>query len=315
MSKPSKSLSIVVPFFDESKNFAELYRRLRSLADSFNYKTTFIFVDDGSHDNTLALVKEAAVSDPKVKYLSFSRNFGHQIAISAGIDYAKTDYIAIIDGDLQDPPEVIGQLLQKAEEGYNVVYGIRVKRKEPLYLKFINFLFYRLLQRAVGDLVVPLDAGDFCVMDKKVADVLRSLPERNRYVRGIRAWAGFNQTGVAYEREKRFEGTSKYPFRKRFRLGVDALTSLSQFPIHLCAYLGYAISALGLIGIIYVVILKLTVPDMTVGWASLITSIFFMSGIQLVMLSIVGSYTGRIYIEVQNRPLYILRETSVFEAS
>lgn len=302
-------LSIVVPVFNETAVFPELLRRVTAVLDSVALPSSeVIFVDDGSRDDTLEQVRAAAARDPRVKYLSFSRNFGHQVAVSAGIEHALGRRVVVMDGDLQDPPELIPRLLAKHAEGWEVVYAVRKNRKEGLVLKVCYKLFYRLMDH-VADIDIPLDTGDFCLMDRRVADVLRSMPERNRFVRGIRAWAGFRQTAMPYDRDKRFAGKAKYNLARLLRLALDGITSFSDFPLRLCGYLGFAISALSLAGLVYSVVSKLFFNSTPQGWTSLTIAIFFIGGVQLLMLSVVGHYVARIYTEVRQRPLYVLKES------
>ena len=250
------SFSIVIPVLNESAVFPELCRRVTTVAEKTGRDYEIIFVDDGSSDDTLELIKAISTAGTHVKYLSFSRNFGHQIAVSAGIESASRDAVIVLDGDLQDPPELIPDLLAKWEEGWDVVYAVRQERKEHPLLKLCYFLFYRILQRT-ADIQIPLDAGDFCLMDRKVTDVLKRMPERNRYVRGIRAWAGFRQLALPYERDKRAGGEPKYSLGKLIKLALDGLTAFSQFPLRLCGYLGFTIAFVSLLGLLYSVVSKL----------------------------------------------------------
>jgi len=302
-----RTLSFVLPVFDEEGVCPELCRRLSRVLDGIGYDYELLFVDDGSQDQTLALIKEEALRNPRIKFVSFSRNFGHQVSVSAGLDYARGDAVVVMDGDLQDPPEVVPGLVRKWQEGWDVVYAVRKKRKENFVLRSCYHLFYRFLGR-ISDVPMPPDAGDFCLMDRRVVQVLKAMPERNRYVRGIRAWAGFKQCGVEYERDKRFAGKSKYSFAKLMRLGLDGITAFSQFPLRLCGYLGYAMAFFSLMGLCYTLISKIWIHSTPRGWTSITLAIFFIGGVQLIMLSLVGSYVGRIYTEVQRRPLYVVRE-------
>ena len=308
--KGTKSISVVVPLFNESAVYAEFYRRLTAALDQTGHDYEIILVDDGSSDDTFARIQASAATNPRVRYISFSRNFGHQAAVSAGLDAATYDTIVVMDGDLQDPPEFIAELLSKADEGWDVVYAVRRNRKEHLLFRLCYFLFYRVLQR-IADVQIPADSGDFCVMNRNVADVLRRMPERNRFVRGIRAWAGFRQTGLAYDRDRRFAGRPKYSVGRYIHLAVDGIASFSQFPLRLCGYLGYLIAFLSIIGVVYSIISKMYFGWTPQGWTFTIIAIFFIGGVQLVMLSVVGAYIGRIYTEVQRRPLYVVRESNI----
>lgn len=304
-------LSIVVPVFNETAVFPELLRRITAVLDSLDLPSSeAIFVDDGSRDDTLEQVRSASRNDPRIKYLSFSRNFGHQVAVSAGIEHAMGKRLVIMDGDLQDPPELIPSLLAKHAEGWEVVYAVRKNRKEGFLLKACYKLFYRLMDH-IADIDIPLDTGDFCLMDRRVADVLRSMPERNRFVRGIRAWAGFRQTALPYDRDKRFAGTAKYSIGRLIRLALDGITSFSDFPLKVSGYIGFVIAGLSILGLVYSVLSKLFFNSTPQGWTSLTIAIFFIGGVQLLMLSVVGHYVARIYTEVRQRPLYVLKESKI----
>jgi len=306
-----KKMSLVLAVFNEEAVFPELYRRLLVVLEAMPTDYEIIFVDDGSRDRTLDLIREAAGRNLRIRYLSFSRNFGHQIALSAGIDHAEGDTVVVMDSDLQDPPEIIPQLYQKWLEGCEVVYAVRRRRKEGSFLKLCYYFYYRALKE-ISDVPIPPDAVDFCFMDRKVVRVLQAMTERNRYVRGIRAWVGFRQTGYAYERDKRFSGSSKYSMAKLVKLALDGITSLSHFPLRLSGYLGYGMALISAVGLVYSLASKFWSPATPRGWSSLALAIFFLGGVQLIMLSLVGSYVGRIYTEVQRRPLYIIRESGNF---
>ena len=306
----TNSISVVVPVFNESAVYSELYRRLTEAVDRIGADYEIVFVDDGSTDDTLAQIRSSCTTHPKVRYISFSRNFGHQAAVSAGIEAATNDAVIVMDGDLQDPPEIIPELLKKRDEGWDVVYAVRRNRKEHLLIRLCYFLFYRVLQR-IADIQIPADSGDFCVMDRRVVDVLKRMPERNRYVRGIRAWVGFRQTALPYERDKRYAGEPKYSVAKYIRLAVDGISSFSQFPLRLCGYLGYSIAFLSVTGLFYSIISKMFYGSTPPGWTSTVFPIFFIGGVQLVMLSVVGAYIGRVYTEVQQRPLYVVKESNL----
>lgn len=309
MNSPNKSVSVVVPVFNEREVFPELLRRLRLVLESLGRPYEILFVDDGSSDGTLDLIREAAGLHRGIYYLSFSRNFGHQVAVSAGIENAQGDAVMVIDGDLQDPPELLPELAAKWEEGWEVVYAVRRSRREGWLLRLLYRGFYRIL-RAISEIPIPLDSGDFCLMDRRVVEVLKKMPERNRYVRGIRAWAGFRQTALPFDRDRRAAGEPKYSFAKLWRLAADGITSFSQFPLRLCGYMGYGMAFLSALGLIYSVASKLLNQRTPQGWTSLTLAVFFIGGVQLVMLSVVGAYVGRIYTEVQGRPLYVLKETN-----
>lgn len=272
-----------------------------------------IFVNDGSTDTTAAIIREFIAKDKNVKLIDLSRNFGHQIAISAGMDSASGDAIVIIDADLQDPPEVILQMIEKWKEGYEVVYGKRIKRKGESFFKNITAkLYYRLLKQMTS-VDIPVDTGDFRLIDKKVREVFLTLTEKNRYVRGLISWAGFKQTAVEYVRDERFAGTTKYPLKKMIKFALDGITSFSNKPLKLAIYTGMALSALSFIYLLVVVIQKLFTYTTIIGWASIIAVNLFFNGIILMFLGIIGEYIGRIYEEAKNRPLYVIREKIGFD--
>jgi dolichol-phosphate mannosyltransferase len=270
-----------------------------------------IFVNDGSRDGTWELAKELASKDKTLKLIGFSRNFGHQTAISAGMDYAGGKAVVVIDADLQDPPAVILEMIELWKQGYQVVYGKRTKRKgETLFKKVTAKIFYRALN-ALTDVDIPVDAGDFRLIDRSVCDALKKLPERNRYVRGLVSWVGFRQTAVEYTREERFAGETKYPLRKMLRFASDALTSFSYKPLKMSTWLGGIIAFFSFAFLVFVLIQRVFFPDTVTlsGWASMVAISLFFNGVILVMLGIIGEYVGRIYDEAKGRPLYIIGET------
>jgi dolichol-phosphate mannosyltransferase len=301
-------VSVVVPLFDEEANVLELYRRLVVALDALDVAYELVWVNDGSRDRTAELVDALAADDSRLTVLHLSRNFGHQAAISAGIDHARGRAVVVMDGDLQDPPEVIGQLLETWRAGHDVVYAIRTKRKEPLWKRAGYFVFYRLL-RSVSDLDIPLDAGDFCLMDRKVVAALRSLPERDRFLRGLRTFVGFRQTGVAYERAGRHAGTPKYTFRGLVRLALDGLFGFSGFPLSLVAYLGFASLLLAFALTAWMVI----DPARLAGNGTTLLAILYMGALQLLGLGIVGEYLRRIFAEVKERPTYLIARVTEAE--
>lgn len=306
----SSLISVVVPMYYEEKVVNECYNRLTTVLTTISLSYEIIFVNDGSTDNTLPLLESLARSDSNVKVISFSRNFGHQVAVSAGIDYAKGDAIVIIDADLQDPPELIPDMITLWQQGYNVVYAKRKIRKGETFSKLITAkFFYRLLDK-LSEVKIPLDTGDFRLIDKKVADVLRGLSEHNRFLRGIIAWAGFNQTPILYERHERFAGNTKYPFTKMLKFGLDGIISFSSKPLRLILSFGFLAIFIALILFLYTIISVLS-PNMTTvkGWPSLMITLVFFSGVQLVSIGILGEYIARMYDENKNRPLYIVDKT------
>lgn len=302
--------SVIVPMFNEEEVLGETCRRLRQVMDSSGEAYEIIFINDGSRDKTAEMLRAVCLEDPRMKLIDFSRNFGHQTAITAGMDFAGGQCMVIIDGDLQDPPELIPSMIASWRTGYDIVYGKRTSRQGDSFFKKITAKsFYRIL-RAVTDVDIPVDTGDFRLIDRSVADALKQLPERNRYVRGLMSWVGFKQTAIEFERSERFAGTTKYPLRKMLKLAMDGIMSFSFKPLKIASWLGSIISAGSFLYLISVLIQRLFMPDSAQpGWASLIAATLFLNGITLLILGIMGEYIGRIYDEVKNRPLYILRDT------
>ncbi len=274
--KTRKLLSVVVPVYNEQEVITETYRRLKASLSNLDMDIEYIFINDGSTDNTYLKLKELIVNTD-VKLINFSRNFGHQIAISAGMDYAKGDAVVVIDADLQDPPEIISEMIEKWKEGYEVVYGKRLHREgETLFKKLTAKLFYRVIDN-ITDIKLPVDVGDFRLIDKKVCNSMKSLPERARYVRGLVSWVGFNQTSIEYKREKRFAGKTKYPLRKMIKLATDGIISFSYRPLKLATFLGMTVSALSFIYLIVILLQKFFTNSTVEGWAStMVVSLFLM---------------------------------------
>lgn len=306
--------SIVIPIWNEAETIPELHRRLVALMDSLDGPVEVIFVDDGSRrDNSLALLHALHRQDPRFKVLHFSRNFGHQIAITAGLDYAQGDAVIIMDGDLQDPPEAIPKLIAKWKEGYEVVYAVREKRLGETWFKTATaWFFYRLITR-LTNVDIPLDTGDFRLMDRQVVEVMRGMREQHRFMRGLSAWIGFRQTGVPYVREARFAGETHYPIQKMVKLTINAITSFSYFPLQLATYLGFALALVSLVLILMVILLRLSGAQAFVGQASTLIAVLFLGGVQLLSLGILGEYIGRIHEEVKGRPLYIVADAWGFD--
>lgn len=308
-----KLLSIVVPVYNEQEVIDETFRRLSEVFKDYFMKVEYIFINDGSKDNTYFKLGQIAKNNPEVRIINFARNFGHQIAITAGMDYAKGDAVVIIDADLQDPPEVIKEMVEKWQEGYEVVYGKRLQRDgETLFKKFTAKMFYRFLD-SMTDVKLPVDVGDFRLIDRKVCDAMKCLPERSRYVRGLVSWVGFKQTSVEYKREKRFAGETKYPLKKMIKLAGDGIFSFSYKPLKLATFTGMIISAFSFIYLIIVLIQKFVKNDVASGWASSMAVSLFFNGVMLIVLGIMGEYVGRIYEEVKARPLYIVGELIGFD--
>ena len=305
--------SVIVPLYNEEEVLAESFKRLSAVMDSTNEEYELIFVNDGSRDKTEQLASELALSHPEVRLISFSRNFGNQVAITAGMDAASGEAVIVIDADLQDPPEVILQMIEKWKEGYEVVYGQRLKRHgETFFKKFTAKLFYRFL-RSMTSVDIPVDTGDFRLIDRKVCDAMCSLTERNRYVRGLVSWVGFRQCAVTYVRDERFAGVTKYPLKKMIKFACDGITSFSYKPLKLATYAGFIMSIIGFIYLFVVIIKRLGGINYEVGWASIVAIQLFFSGITLLILGIIGEYVGRIYDECKNRPLYIVRSRVGFD--
>lgn len=300
--------SIIAPIYNELENLPELYPRIREVMDATGEDWELILVDDGSRDGSTDVIRKLAQTDPRVRPVIFARNFGHQIAVSAGLDYSRGDAVVIIDADLQDPPEVIHDLIDKWREGYEVVYAVRAEREgEGWFKKTTASLFYRLIYK-ITDVKIPLDTGDFRLIDRKVVNVMSKMRERHRFLRGMGAWVGFKQIGVEYKRAARFAGETKYPFKKMLKLALNAVTSFSYFPLQLATYLGFISAGLSIIAIPVVVVLRVISAPQLTGQATTLISVLFLGGIQLISIGIIGEYIGRIYDEVKGRPLYIVSE-------
>lgn len=306
--------SIVVPIYNEESTLEELYRRLSAVMDRLSGSGEAIFVDDGSRDRSLLLLRQLRDRDRRICYLSFSRNFGHQIAVSAGLKFARGQATIVMDADLQDPPELIPDLLAKWHEGYQVVYAQRRQRfQESWFKRFTAYWFYRLL-RKLADVDIPPDTGDFCLLDRQVVEVLNVMPERNRYIRGLRAWVGFRQTAIYFDRDPRFAGEVKYTFRKSFALAINGIISFSTVPLRLSTYLGLVAAFVGLVMALLTIYWRIFYPNSPLtGFAIVVSSNFFLGAVQLVCIGILGEYIGRISEEVKGRPLYTLSEIAGFE--
>lgn len=301
--------SIIAPIYNESGNLQELYRRVRDTLDNLSEPWELLLVDDGSTDGSRDIIRELAEADPRVRKIIFARNFGHQLAVTAGLDYSRGQAVIIIDADLQDPPEVIPQLIEKWREGYEVVYAIRKEREGESWFKLATAsLFYRIIYR-ITDVDIPLDTGDFRLLDRKVVDVMKEMRERHRFLRGMSVWVGFRQTGVTYRRAARFSGETKYPIRKMIKFASDAITGYSYFPLQLATYLGFFSAGLSILAIPVVIVTRLAGSQAFFGQATTLIAVLFLGGVQLISLGILGEYIGRIYDEAKGRPLYIVRET------
>lgn len=300
--------SIVAPIYNEFDNLPELYRRVKEVMDSTGEPWELILVDDGSRDGSSERIRELAREDPRVRPVIFARNFGHQLAVTAGLDYSRGDAVTIIDSDLQDPPEVILDLIAKWREGYEVVYATRTEREGETWFKLLTArVFYQLIAR-ITDVDIPADTGDFRLLDRKVVNVMKQMRERHRFLRGMSVWVGFRQTGVGYKRAARFAGETKYPIKKMLKFANDAITGFSYAPLQLATYLGFLAAGLATIAIPIVIILRATGVHAFEGQASTLIAVLFLGGVQLISLGILGEYIGRIYDEAKGRPLYIVRE-------
>lgn len=298
-------ISIVIPIFNEEENIPELLSRLvQVLSPICDYE--ILLVDDGSSDNSTLLIAQHCHENKRVKLIAFSRNFGHQVAISAGMKYAMGDALIVMDGDLQDPPEALPLFIAKWQEGYDVVYAIRQKRKEHAIKRLLYYTFYRILAK-LSRFDIPLDSGDFAIIDRKIYHILTSLPERNKFIRGLRAWSGFKQVGLEYERAARLRGTPKFTFRKLVKLAYDGLISFSDVPLKFASWLGFLFVFLSIVSIVALLVMKIFSDQINLqGWTSTIIVILFIGGLQLLLLGIFGEYISRIFDEVKQRPEFIL---------
>lgn len=305
--------SLIVPVYNEEENLLQLYERLKKTMNKLGKNYEIIFIDDGSADHTISLLFSLHEKDARVKIIHFSRNFGHQAAVSAGLQHCSGDYTAILDADLQDPPEILPLFFSKLDEGYDTVYAVRKKRKESFIKRTAYSLFYKLL-KTVASIDIPLDSGDFCVMKKKVVNALNSLPERNRFIRGLRSWVGFKHIGIEYERSARYAGTSKYTLSKLFKLAFDGIFSFSYVPLQIMFYAGLGSLALSILGIFLAVYFKFFTSyyNRVPGFATTIILVMFMGGLQLFSIGIIGEYMRRMYDEVKQRPQYIIESTTGF---
>ena len=307
-------ISVIVPCFNEALVIRETHRRLRLVLEQLeNLPYEIIYIDDGSRDATPAILQELQAGDEQVRVIEFSRNFGHQIAVTAGLDHAAGDACVIIDADLQDPPEVIAEMVARWRDGYHVVYGLRTDREgETAFKLWTAKIFYRLINR-LSNIEMPLDVGDFRLMDRKAVDALLSMPERDRFLRGMVSWVGFRQAAVMYRRAARHAGATKYPLTKMIRFATDGVLSFSFTPLRLAIYSGFVVMGLALLGIIYALVERFIIKDVVRGWASIFVAVLFMSGVQLISIGIIGEYIGRIYGEVKHRPLYFVQEARGFD--
>jgi len=312
-------ISIVIPCYNEQDVLPELFSRLKLSAETWSESFEVIVVDDGSNDNTCRILSDIHKKDARWKIVKLARNFGHQKAVSAGLYYATGDCVIIMDADLQDPPEELHKFISKWRDGYEVVYAIRAKRNEGVIKRICYKAFYRILSR-LSNIEIPHDAGDFCLMDKRVVEIINSMPERNRFLRGLRSWVGFRQTGIKYDRPARAAGSIKYSFRDLFHLAFDGIFAFSTIPLKLSTFLGFGVSIMTIIGIVFCFLQRIFSGwFMTIGlgpvpgFATIVISILFLGGVQLICLGIIGEYLGRIYEEVKQRPLWTVSELTGIE--
>jgi len=305
-------LSVIIPIYNEEGNIAKLFSRLHQVILKLNLKEVeYIFINDGSKDRSLELIKELAQREPTVKYINLSRNFGHQIAVSAGLDNSKGDAVVIIDADLQDPPELIEDLYRKLLNGNEVVYAKRRSRQgEGPMKKLTAKLFYRIL-RNVTSINIPVDTGDFRIIDRKIVDVLKNMPEQQKFLRGQISWIGFNQTYVEYDRDERTAGKTGYTYKKMIRLALDGITSFSNFPLKIVTVAGFVVSGISFFMILYALYSRFISKDYQPGWASLMITVLFIGGIQLIGIGIIGEYISRMSANIRKRPLYVVRENNI----
>jgi glycosyltransferase involved in cell wall biosynthesis len=300
--------SIIIPIFNEEKILPELHQRLEKVAANLDGPVEVILIDDGSKDRSFEIMKDLHARDPRIKSIRLSRNFGHQIAISAGLDLAGGKAIILMDGDLQDPPELLPEMIARWKEGNQVVYTVKKSRKENKLKRFAFKSFYRILH-ALSTVEIPMDAGNFSLLDRRVVEILRKMPERNRYISGLRAWSGFRQTAVYYDRDPRFSGKPQMSLSRLVQLALDGIFSFSNVPLRLAIYLGLATAFLSFAIGLWAISARLFTDKAVLGWASTIISILFVGGMILFTLGVIGEYISRIYEEVKNRPLYVVQET------
>ena len=300
--------SVVAPVYNEIGCVEEFYKQVSSVMDSLKASWELVLVDDGSTDGSTDVIRKLAQEDSHVQPVIFARNFGHQIAVTAGLDYARGDAVIMIDADLQDPPEVILDLIKKWKEGYEVVYAVRRSREGESWFKLATAsAFYRLIYR-ITDVKIPLDTGDFRLLDRKVVDVMGQMRERHRFLRGMTSWVGYRQIGVEYDRKERFAGKTKYPFNKMLALALNAITSFSYFPLQVATYLGFICAGISIVAIPVVIVLRLSHQAALLGQATTLITVLFLGGVQMITLGILGEYIGRIYDEAKGRPLYIVSQ-------
>ncbi len=308
--------SLIVPLYNEQDTLPELVRRLTDVMNSLDEPTELVLINDGSKDQSLMLLRSFHQQDDRICYINLARNFGHQIAVTAGLNFVRGDMAIVLDADLQDPPELIPELIKQWRSGFQVVYAQRTKRIEESWGKrFLAYWFYRIL-RKLADIDIPTDTGDFCLIDRSVIDILNSMPERTRYLRGLRSWVGFNQTAVPFSRDSRFAGEVKYTFRKSFKLAMNGIVSFSQVPLRLSTYVGLFAAIVSLFMALLILYWRIFVPHSPLtGFTMILVAVFFLGAVQLVCIGILGEYIGCIYEEVKGRPLYTVSEIVGFKKS
>lgn len=308
----SPELSVIVPVYNEEANLPVLYSRLKNVINNLGLSHEILFINDGSADNSVTVLYSLSETDPAVRFISFSRNFGHPIAVTAGLDHCKGNAVVIIDADLQDPPELISRLYHKMKEGYQVVYARRRSRAgESFMKKYTAKVFYRILAK-ITSIKIPVDTGDFRIMDRKIVEVLRKMPEQQKYLRGQIAWVGFKQTYIEYDRDERFAGKTGYTFKKMFRLALDGLTSFSNLPLKFATVTGFLVSGIAFLISLYALYARFISRDYVPGWTSIILAVLFIGGVQLICIGIIGEYISRLSANIRQRPLYIIQDTNIF---
>ena len=301
-------ISVIIPIYNEETNIQVLYERLKKVLNGIELEHELLFVNDGSQDQSIQVIKQLAELDIHIRYIDFSRNFGHQIAVTAGIDAVHSEYVVIIDADLQDPPELIPEMYEKMKQGFEVVYARRRSRKGEHFLKKVTAkLFYRILT-SITHISIPLDTGDFRIMHKKVVDVLKTMPEQDKFLRGQISWIGFNQTFVEYDRDERLSGTTGYTYSKMIKFALDGITSFSNFPLKVASYLGFVVSFFSFLLILYALYSRLVSKHFVPGWASIMICVLFLGGVQLISIGIIGEYISRMGNNIRKRPLYIVKD-------
>ena len=304
-------ISVVIPVFNEEGSLSVLQERLENVLTSITNEYEIIYVNDGSKDHSLSMIKEMAQKNPQIKYIDLSKNFGHQTAVFAGLEHANGNAIVIVDADLQDPPELITALYDKMKQGFDVVFAQREQRVGESWHKILTAkLFYRAINK-LSDVDIPLDTGDYRIISKKIKDIIVSMPERNKFLRGQIAWTGFDQTSIKYKRDERYAGNTNYSYSRMFKFAFDGITAFSNLPLRLATYMGFIVSFISFLVILYTLYQKYFKNDVVQGWSSLMVSILFIGGVQLICLGIIGEYLSRIMENVKQRPLYIVRDSNI----